>query len=124
MEKREAGKRGEEIALSFLKEKGYTILEENFRSPFGEVDIIAKDGRIYVFVEVKMRRTHRFGLPVESITPEKQRRIIKSALFYMKRKGLRNIPIRFDVVSIQWENENYQIRLIKSAFDATENPTY
>lgn len=124
MEKREVGKKGEELALLFLKEKGYLILEENFRSPFGEIDIIAMDRRSYVFIEVKMRKSQQFGSPLESVTAKKQQRIIRTALFYLKKKGLRDVPIRFDVVSIEEDGKNHHIRLLKNAFEATGNFSY
>lgn len=94
------GKLGEEIATNFLRQKGYTIIEQNFQKRYTELDIIAQDGNTLVFVEVKTRIGTRFGLPEESITPWKLRSLIKSAQYY--KLVHQNLPaaIRIDVVSV------------------------
>lgn len=112
--KRVVGKKKEELAEKYLRQLGYEILEKNFYSYAGEVDIIAKDGVYLVFVEVKYRKTLRQGYAAEAVTKEKQRRIYRASAYYLYKKGLPadTTPCRFDVVSIQGE----QIRLIKNAF--------
>lgn len=110
---------GEGIAERYLKTHGYKILEKNFRTPFGEVDIIAKDGEAIVFIEVKTRKNLTFGLPQESIDENKKRRLVNIGIYYLKKKGILNIPARFDVVSILLSSREERVELIKNAFDLT-----
>lgn len=97
---REAGAQAEEKAARFLEGLGYAILDRNFRSKMGEIDIIARDGETVVFVEVRARSGRGFGSPAETVTHLKQRKIIKTAAFYSQIKRL-DCPLRFDVVSIE-----------------------
>jgi putative endonuclease len=83
------GKRSERLAAEFLKRTGYRILETNYRSPVGEIDIIAREKATIVFVEVKARSSNRFGSPKGAVTPAKQRKISMAALDYLKRSGQR-----------------------------------
>jgi putative endonuclease len=94
------GKSGEEEARRFLLKKGYEIIAQNYRSPFGEVDLICKDQNSVVFVEVKTRKNLNFGDGAEAVVPKKQKKIIKTALYFLKNKHLEAHPYRFDVVSI------------------------
>jgi len=114
--KKELGKEGEDIAVRFLKKNKYKILEKNFRTPLGEIDIIARDGDTLVFVEVKTRENPLFGEPFESVNYHKKRKLIKVASLYLKR--LRDIPpCRFDVISITFKDNTPHIQLIKDAFE-------
>ncbi len=97
------GKKGEEIALDYLKRNGFRILERNYRTRYGEVDIIAEENGTLVFIEVKTRSNDLFGHPVEAVTKEKQERIKRLALFYL-RNLKREMPVRFDVISINLES--------------------
>ena len=110
------GQRGEGVALSFLKEKGYEIIERNFKTPLGEIDIIARDRGTLVFVEVKTRESIEFGLPFESVTRKKRHRIAGVALSYLKRYDDLP-PCRFDVLSICYLDGNPEFMLIKDAFE-------
>ncbi|MFA6079428.1 MAG: YraN family protein [Candidatus Omnitrophota bacterium] len=112
---------GEVIAADFLKQKGYKILENNYTTPFGEVDIIAKDGDFTVFVEVKTRATDSLGPPSLSITWAKEKNIIKNALCYLKKYGLVYSYWRIDVVSVKLGEGNgvEQIELIRNAIEGT-----
>lgn len=92
------GNVGENFATRFLKEKGYQILEQNYRNKIGEIDIVAKQKDIIVFVEVKSRNSAKFGLPREAVTVHKQNKIRKVALVYLSQKRLMNVQCRFDVV--------------------------
>jgi putative endonuclease len=122
MSTREIGEIGEQLGLSLLKNEGYKIIETNFRSHFGEIDIIAKDKGYMVFVEVKFRRSRKYGPPVEAVNRKKQDKIIKSALEYIKVNRMKEANIRFDVLSIgPGDNE---IELIKNAFMSTNRYTY
>ena len=116
LNKRANGKEGEEMAVGYLIIKGYSILERNYRNPFGEIDLIAKDGKTVVFIEVKRRNTDSYGLPVESVDIKKQKRLSKAATAYITEKRITNLPCRFDVVSIY----NDRIELFKDAFDLPE----
>ena len=109
------GKEGESAAADFLRASGYRIIETNFRTFFGEVDIIALDSGITVFVEVKTRSGSAYGSPFEAVTLKKQEKIRKVALFYMKKKK-QELEIRFDVVSITTAAGGRRIEHIKDAF--------
>ena len=98
---RETGSYYERMAGVYLTEKGYEILEYNYRCRLGEIDIIARDGDYLVFCEVKYRADDRKGTPAEAVDYAKQRVISKSALYYMTVNGIDEIPCRFDVVSIE-----------------------
>lgn len=111
------GRLGEKIAVTYLKTNGYAILERNFSSPLGEIDIIAKDGEATVFIEVRTRRTDEYGLPIESIGKDKQRRLIRTAWFYIKGRNFPTANFRFDVISILTrQGGKPQISIIKDAF--------
>lgn len=113
MNKRTLGKEKEELAAGFLLEKGYRIIERNFRCRAAEIDLIAWDGSILSFIEVKYRSSSRCGDPLEAVGPNKQRKIYEAALFYIARKGVSSdTQMRFDVVSILKD----EITLIKNAF--------
>jgi putative endonuclease len=111
------GKIGESLAVKKLISSGYSILEKNFRAKPGEVDIIAKDKDSIVFVEVKSRKTKRYGNAKYSITSTKQRKISMAALAYLKQKKMMNKKARFDVVIIHPDKTNHEIELIKNAFE-------
>ncbi len=117
MEHIELGKKGEKIAVSFLKKRKYKIVERNYRCPFGEIDIVAKEGDVLVFVEVKTRRSQDFGLPKDSIVKHKMKRMYRAALCYMNEKRIWNKQARFDVISIVIRKDGKKdIELIKDAF--------
>ncbi len=112
------GKCGEEIAVTYLKRCKFTILERNFRCKCGELDIVAREGRTLVFVEVKTRRNYSYGPPQLSVTHFKQRQISKAALLYLAAKKIENASARFDVIAICFrENGKASIEHIKNAFD-------
>lgn len=111
------GQQGEQIAAAFLKKRGYKILERNYRTPLGEIDIIAKQGRTIVFVEVKSRKTDRFGSPKESITRAKQARLTRTALCYLKETDQMDVSARFDVVIVRGDDKK-ETEIITNAFEA------
>jgi len=112
------GSRGEELATAFLVRNGLKIVERNFRCKGGEVDIIARDGKTIVFIEVKSRRTLTYGVPQLAVTDFKQRQISKAALTWLSKNRLHDSPARFDVIAILLENDySHQIEHIKNAFD-------
>lgn len=114
--KRVIGTAYEERARAYLEVQGYQILECNFHCKEGEIDIIAKDGEVLAFVEVKYRCNLQKGHPFEAVTITKQRRISRCARYYLYRHHLQEIPCRFDVVGILGE----EILLQKNAFDYVE----
>ncbi len=115
----ERGRRGEDIAARWLREHGYRILERNYRRRFGEVDIIARHRDALVFIEVKSRGSSRFGTPLDSITPEKQRRLVMVAQDYLCRHGGSEQPCRFDVLAIETGPDgNPRVQLVENAFQA------
>ena len=111
------GKESESVAVRYLKRNGYKILEQNYRNKIGEIDIIAKDKKTLVFVEVKATRTDSFGNPKWAVTPKKQRKISMVALYYLKATKQNNAKARFDVVAIISSIDNPRIELIKNAFE-------
>ncbi len=94
------GKSGEQIAVKHLKSKGYKILDTNYRSRHGEIDIVCMHKGMLVFVEVKSRKNLSFGLPREAVTYRKQQSIIYTAQYYIFRNALVDIPVRFDVIEV------------------------
>jgi putative endonuclease len=111
------GQRGESLAVNHLRGKGYKILERNFKSPIGEIDIIAREGRTIVFVEVKARSSDDFGAAKWAVDERKQRKLSLLALDYLKRKSLLDQSARFDVVAIDGVSGQETIELIRNAFD-------
>ncbi len=116
-ERRHTGESGEALAIKFLKKNGYRIIEQNYHCNLGEIDIIARNGRVLAFIEVKARRTDRFGGPKWAVTPRKQRKISMVALEYLKKTKQMDKKARFDVVAIRLLPSGPDIEIIKNAFD-------
>ncbi len=112
------GRSGEDAAVEFLIGKGMKIVDRNFRCPVGEIDIIAMDAASVVFVEVRGRGGSRFGGPEESIGASKRRKIVQTAQWYLKKRGLVDSPARIDVVAIRWRGDEPEINWIVNAFGA------
>ena len=115
--KQKFGEAGEAIAARHLKKKGYRIIETNYRTKLGEIDIIAKDKDTIVFVEVKSRRSRQFGNPKAAVTPRKQRKISMVALQYLKARHRSNASARFDVAAVTITRDKPRIEIIKNAFE-------
>jgi putative endonuclease len=112
------GKAAEDQAAFFLKHQGYKIVERNFSTRGGEIDIIAWEGKTLCFVEVKSRRSADFGTPAETVNRLKQRRIIRAAQLYLQKKFMTGYPAcRFDVVSL---SAPHPPLLIQNAFSLAE----
>ncbi len=108
---------GEQYAARYLQEQGYEIIERNYRyGRSGEIDIVARDGDTLVFVEVKTRRSHRFGLPEEAVTLAKQNQLRKLAVAFLTEYGIEDAPCRFDVISIDIHEGQVQLRHLPDAF--------
>ncbi|MDX1969425.1 MAG: YraN family protein [Planctomycetaceae bacterium] len=114
------GGRGEDISERFLKQLGWKILARDHRNDLGELDFIALDGETVVFVEVKTRRDTQHGRPVEAVNPEKQRRITRAALAYLKRRRWLERRSRFDVLAVVWRvgTTDPEITHYRNAFEA------
>lgn len=113
--KRKIGADYESLAVRYLKECGYEILERNYRNSYGEIDVIAKKNEFIVFTEIKFRADNAYGDPLEAVDLRKQHRIIKVALYYYMRKGYsQNVPCRFDVIAIYGDGT---IRHEQNAFE-------
>ncbi len=114
--RRQLGNAGEDLAAAALREQGYKILERNYVAPPGEVDLIARLGKTYVFIEVKTRKNDRFGAPQEAVSAAKQNKLRRVADYYLKQKRLGEVEVRFDVVGILMGEEGPQVEIIKEAF--------
>lgn len=111
------GKFGEDLAADCLKKKGLKIIERNYRRKCGEIDIIARDNKTIVFIEVKTRTSTTYGSPFEAITFKKQQQIAMVAHDYLCRKKLSNQPARFDVIGITLlPQKETKIEIIQNAF--------
>jgi REP-associated tyrosine transposase len=110
------GETGEHLAAATLKKQGYKVLERNYRTPLGEIDLIARHQEVLVFIEVKTRTSARFGPAQEAVHYGKQARLRKLADYYLKQKRLGEIAVRFDVVGILWQDGKPQVEVIQDAF--------
>jgi len=111
------GRAGEEAALAFLEQNGFRVLHTNWRTHPWEVDIVALDGEVLVFVEVKTRADLRHGLPEEAVTRRKEQLLFSSAEAYLERYGLVN-EVRFDIMAVLPDGKSWQVRHIPGAFSA------
>ena len=109
------GRKSEEKACAYLASKGLCLIEKNYRSKTGEIDLIMKDDNCYVFVEVRSKKSQRFGGALLSVNYPKQQKIIKTAVFYLVKKKLyQRCPMRFDVVA--FEGPQSELKWVKNAF--------
>ena len=111
------GREGELFAEKYLKKNGYKIKERNFRSPLGEIDLIADDGNVLVFIEVKTRKGNFLGQPFEAVNKRKQKQILKTAKYYLAKNRIRDTALRMDVVSIIDDEGIMKAELLKNAFE-------
>ncbi len=119
------GKAGEQDAVRFLKNKGYKLLRQNYKTKLGEIDIVAQDRETLCFIEVKTRSSFMFGNPAEAITHVKQRKLSQLALLFLKKHNLIGKKARFDVVTVMHsKNKALDFKLIKDAFPLEESFTY
>jgi putative endonuclease len=114
--RRNLGQAGEELAWRTLKRQGYKILERNYTTPLGEIDLIAQHRGVLVFVEVKTRQVQAFGRAREAVSSRKQARLSRLAQYYLKQKRLGPREIRFDVVAITIQGQETQVEIIPHAF--------
>ena len=113
----EKGRRGEDLAVAFLLQKGYRVIHRNWRMKIGEIDIIAEDSGTLVFCEVKSRSSLDYGSGAEAVNVQKQQRIMQTALLYMQHFHIIDKPCRFDVIEIlKRSSKNPSIHYIPNAF--------
>ncbi len=115
--RRALGQLGEELAAEHVRRLGYVILERNYRCPYGEMDIVARDGQRMAFIEVRTRRNTRLGTPEESVTPRKQARLATVARSYLQAEGYTDLDWGIDVVAVELDRHGgvRRIELIRNA---------
>jgi putative endonuclease len=114
--KTKKGTIGEDVAVDYLMKKGYRIIQRNYRFEHGEIDIVAEDGNVLVFVEVKARRSKEFGEPEEAVTSCKRGKIRATADGYLFENDIDDKECRFDVIAIDYHDNKTEIRHIIDAF--------
>lgn len=114
---KETGKLGEDIAVHYLKQNGYVILDRNFECRQGEVDIIALDKKEIVFIEVKTRTSNKYGAPSEAVNKIKQKHMLQTIKYYLYIRNLSDEFIRIDVIEVYINNNVYKVNHIKQAFE-------
>ena len=118
--KRQAGQAGEDAAVALLLQEGFAVITKNFKTSFGEIDIIAEDGDTLCFVEVKSRSSEAFGVPAEAVTVKKRRKIAQVASAYLARFFPEGRTCRFDVVAVSHGDGVFEAELIRDAFRIEE----
>ena len=117
MDRTAIGKRGEALARKYFEEKGFNIVDQNFRSPYGEIDLILRKGKALRFAEIKFRRTLEYGVPQESVVRRKQRKIRNTALLWLRQRYLpTDSEIHFDVLAISENTGKITYHYIEDAF--------
>ncbi|MCB0176951.1 MAG: YraN family protein [Anaerolineae bacterium] len=113
--RQQTGRRGEEIAAAYFTRLGFRILDRNWRCPIGELDIVMEQGDTLIFVEVRTRRGQRYGSPEESVTPNKQARLIELAHSYIQHVQPSHPQWRIDIAAVQLDQKPPQINHIENA---------
>ena len=118
IKKDELGQLGEDLAAKYLINRGFKILQRNYKIKLGEIDIIAQDKDTVCFIEVKARTSLKFGTAFESVSKHKQEKISKVALSYLQQNDLNDVKVRFDVIAIDLKDKNcHEIDMIENAFE-------
>ena len=120
-QKSKVGSAGEKLACKFLEEQGLKIIERNCRTRFGEIDIIASDGDIFFFVEVKTKSSKYFGEPFEMVNQKKKRKLIRLCQSFLQSKEICDPPFRIDIISVMIDGEKAKIRHYKNAIVKDNN---
>jgi putative endonuclease len=118
--RRELGQRGEAVAEAFLRERRYTIVARNYRCRAGEIDLVALDGPVLVFVEVRSRRGVSAGTPLESVDGRKQTRVARVAQHFLCTRGWTDRDARFDVIGIRFDAEPPAVEHVRGAFELAD----
>lgn len=114
--RKKLGAAGEELAARHLENQGYQILARNYRTPLGELDLVARHQGYLVFVEVKTRRSSRFGTPQEAVHLTKQEKLRTLAAYYLEQQGCQDAYVRFDVVAVRLTAAGADLEVIQQAF--------
>jgi putative endonuclease len=114
--RKQVGATGEDLAADILQKQGYHIIARNYRTPLGEIDLIARHQGALVFVEVKTRRSEKFGAPQEAVHEAKQERLRHLAEYYLQQQEVGDVTVRFDVVAILWQRGKPRVEVITGAF--------
>ena len=123
--RRQQGQHGEDIASTYLAQQGYRIAQRNYRNRYGEIDIIAWDGSILVFIEVKTTAAQMFGTPQEKVDTRKQRKLTSVAMAYVLQHHIRNTSLRFDVIGVTLTPQGVpDVTHIQAAFDPSDHFSY
>ncbi|MFH1090859.1 MAG: YraN family protein [Pseudomonadota bacterium] len=117
----EIGRKGEDLAVKYLAKRGLKVLARNYRTKYGEIDIICLDRKVVVFVEVRSRSSAAFMTPDESVGPDKRRRLTKAALSFLADKRWQDHSARFDVLAVTFSGSQPEIDHVIDAFDLAHN---
>lgn len=113
----EIGREGEALAIAYLQKNGYRIVEKNYRCRFGEIDIVALDQKTVCFIEVKTRSTDQYDRPEVAVHKQKQHKLSRVALWFLREKRLNNVRARFDVLAIRKRDNLNEIKHFRNAFE-------
>jgi len=113
------GRKGEDLAASYLKKKGLSLIEKNVTTPYGEIDLVCLEKEVIVFVEVKTRAGSSYGGPRAAVNIDKRRKISRSALFFLSSRGWEERPARFDVLGVILDGPEARFDHLVDAFDLT-----
>ena len=119
MNTRKTGAGAEDAAIKYIVANGIEPVERNYTTPYGEADIIAKEGSVFVFIEVKARRNQKYGSPADAVTKRKNLRYLNIAQYYCMSKSIRDYEVRFDVAEVYISGGKFNVNYIKNAFDFT-----
>lgn len=120
MNTRKAGSEAEAIVAEYIGACGLVLEQKNYTTPYGEADIIAKDGDTFVFIEVKARRSTKYGKPAEAVTKQKKLRYLRIAQYYFMNGEIDDFKVRFDVAEVYTSDGKNSVNYIKNAFDFTD----
>ena len=115
-QKKITGRAGEKVVADYIKSRKMNVVEKNYVTPFGEIDIIAEDDDYIVFIEVKTRSGDRYGAPSEAVDKTKRKHIVDSAKYYLKVTNSTEVFTRFDVAEVFSDNGSYAVNYIEDAF--------
>ncbi len=118
MSRIDVGKLGEGLTADYLTQRGYRVLEKNYRCALGEIDMVALDGDTLVFIEVKSRTGLYYGHPQEGVTEAKRRKLAQLAAWYLREKGLTDLKCRFDVAAVLVDRNTHKMKSIELITDA------
>lgn len=119
MNTRKTGAGAEDVAIKYIVANGIEPVERNYTTPYGEADIIAKEGSVFVFIEVKARRNQKYGSPADAVTKRKKLRYLNIAQYYFMSKNIPDYEVRFDVAEVYISGGKFNVNYIKNAFDFT-----